>query len=308
MISITWVSRNDNHGNHLLLRIQAAVDALQFYRDTGLDIELIFVEWNPPGKNPHLYDVIEFDNNFPVRWYIVPNHIHKSLPNSDILDIYPHIGANVGMRRARGDWLLTTTHDCILSSRLALELRYLHNDTLFYRVPREDAESGLPDEMSTIERIHYMDGHLTGRRTVWKKGIFTRSCGDFILCHKDVWRDLRGYPEWAMNGIWLDGLFLSRLIAHGIAQHVYPYPIYHMEHDRKGLDIYKEQPHMPRHVYKRMADAMRRRQDPFTINNTHWGMADLHERKIHDNIWILEGTHKNDPIGWKKVDKLLSPR
>lgn len=308
MISITWVSRNDNHGEHLIPRIQAAANALVFQRNNGLDLELIFVEWNPPD-GPRLHDVIQFQNQFPVRWYVVSKQLHESFPNSDILDIYPHIGANVGMRRAAGDWFLTTTHDCIFSSRLALELRYLHHPEFFYRTERRDGEAGLPGEMSTVERIHYMDDHPSDReRLVWRKGIYTRSCGDFILCHKDAWNDLRGYPEWAMNGIWLDGLFLSRFIAHGIDQYVFPYPIYHMDHGGKGLDTYREQPHLPHHVYRRMAEAMRKRQDPFTINDINWGMADLHEHQIRDNVWVLEGTYAHRPIGWKKVDKLLAAR
>ena len=49
-LSIIVVSRNDDHGGHLLGRMQMFTgDLLEQLEDNRLESELIIVEWNPPA-------------------------------------------------------------------------------------------------------------------------------------------------------------------------------------------------------------------------------------------------------------------
>jgi hypothetical protein len=45
--------------------------------------------------------------------------------------------------------------------------------------------------------------------------LHTNACGDFTLLSRQGWIELRGYPEWEMYSMYLDGLFLFHAAAHG---------------------------------------------------------------------------------------------
>lgn len=45
--------------------------------------------------------------------------------------------------------------------------------------------------------------------------LHTNACGDFTLLSRQGWIELRGYPEWEMFSMYLDGLFLFHAAAHG---------------------------------------------------------------------------------------------
>src|SRR5688572_18313043 len=109
-LSVVAVSRNDDHGKNLKLRMQAFVTGLleQCTRHK-LNAELILVDWNPPADKPGLAEALDFnfgDGHCKVRVIQVPAEIHQRLKSADALPLFQMIGKNVGVRRAQGEYVL----------------------------------------------------------------------------------------------------------------------------------------------------------------------------------------------------------
>jgi hypothetical protein len=65
-------------------------------------------------------------------------------------------------------------------------------------------------------------------------GLHQNGCGDFQLMAREHWFALRGYPEFEIFSMSLDGLLAVLAHAAGIREHVFDMPrcIYHLEHER----------------------------------------------------------------------------
>ncbi len=163
-MSFVVTSRNDNHGGSLLRRMQIFVTALLEQCDRhGLSAELIIVEWNPPGDRPDLRDALKWPErpgNCQVRIIRVPELIHRRLEHSDVLPLFQMIAKNVGLRRARGKFLLATNIDIIFSDELFQLFASGHFERgKMYRIDRHDVMSDVPLEAGVSEQIEYCQTH-----------------------------------------------------------------------------------------------------------------------------------------------------
>jgi len=149
-LSVVATARNDDHGGNPLYRTQLFIDGLvaqaERYR---LPIELVLVEWNPPSDRPRLADVLRWPASVwcDIRIIEVPHELHSTLEFSDRLPLYQMIGKNVGIRRARGDFVVATNIDILLSKELMgfLASRSLDADCV-YRADRVDVPAEIdPD-------------------------------------------------------------------------------------------------------------------------------------------------------------------
>jgi hypothetical protein len=141
------VSRNDDHGGDLRSRMQHFVDGFVAQsRKHHLNAELILVEWNPPPGRPSLEHAIEWPEDFgpaTVRIVTVPSDIHAQLPHSDALPLFQMIGKNVGIRRARGRYVLATNIDILLDDATVLYLRDRLSPRIMLRADRYDVPADL---------------------------------------------------------------------------------------------------------------------------------------------------------------------
>src|SRR5436190_21382668 len=120
-VSVVMTTRNDDHGGDPLKRLQAFVNTFDAQcRRTGLDAEVVVVEWNPPPDRLRLRDLIRVPapSAFAIRFVEVPPELHARLPHADVLPLFQMIGKNVGIRRARGRFILSTNIDIISSNEL----------------------------------------------------------------------------------------------------------------------------------------------------------------------------------------------
>jgi hypothetical protein len=139
-------ARNDDYGGNQLHRIQAAVDSILTYADRhGVDLEVIIVEWNPPADEPPLEAAIdwpEHSTHVTVRILTVPHSIHEQRPNSDELPLFEYVAKNVGIRRSRGEFVLSTNPDNVFSEAL---FEYIGQQGLdpdvYYRINRYNLDS-----------------------------------------------------------------------------------------------------------------------------------------------------------------------
>src|SRR5271163_2327585 len=121
-LSVVVASRNDDHGGNLLDRMQAFVNGLmQQCCRHELDAELIIVEWNPPPDRPRLAEALRWpdtNGHCRVRIIEVPAALHQRFQNADRLPLFQMIAKNVGIRRARGRFVLATNIDILFSDEL----------------------------------------------------------------------------------------------------------------------------------------------------------------------------------------------
>ena len=164
-LSLVVTARNDDHGGNLLGRMQIFVDGwLAQARRHNIPSELIIVEWNPPAGRPPLAEALQWPTDSGpcvVRIITVPPEIHNRFEHGANLPLYQMIGKNVGIRRARGRFILATNIDILFSDELAAFLgsQQLRTDRM-YRIDRHDAMSDVPAGAPIEEQLAYCRSHL----------------------------------------------------------------------------------------------------------------------------------------------------
>ncbi|PZV12596.1 MAG: hypothetical protein DCF22_12080 [Leptolyngbya sp.] len=159
-LSVVATSRNDNHGGNMLRRMQIFINGLlEQCRRHQVNAELIIVEWNPPSDNPSLADVLSWqiaDSPCVVRIIQVPPEVHAQLNHAASLPLFQMIAKNVGIRRARGQFVLATNIDLLFSDELFsfIASRQLHTGAV-YRLDRHDAAADVPLNAPLSEQLDY---------------------------------------------------------------------------------------------------------------------------------------------------------
>lgn len=310
-VSLVVAARNDNYGGDFLHRMQTFVDVLFSYWPTyGLNGELVIVEWNPPDGRPRLRDALSWPKSLDrgtVRFVEVPNELHRILPNSNRIPLFEYLAKNVGIRRARGDFVLATNPDVIFTRRL---MRFVSSGKLspdkFYRVDRCDVDVPVPPSASVEDKLKHCARHafrwnlrgvtitpnasmtMTGRLALTlhrllgesrrlRRGkrkiedqLHTNAAGDFMLMHRRGWNELRGYPELYPTSPHLDSYMCVMAAASGRRQVILRNMwIYHQEHERA---VQRESTHYEQ--WCRDSEKMLRLQSAWVPNDENWGMGD----------------------------------
>jgi hypothetical protein len=217
-LSLVVTARNDNHGGDLLHRMQIFTNGwIAQARRFNLPSELIVVEWNPVAGNPKLWEVLQWPEDrgpCDIRFIEVPTELHARYPHGKALPLYQMIAKNVGIRRARGKFVLATNIDILFNDELVEFLaRQQLDPQRMYRIDRSDAMSDVPVSAGVEEQLAYCANHLLrinaregtfpvspqGRRTLGKQDIAAADSG-FYFGHG--WFP----PErWTELFRWLDG-------------------------------------------------------------------------------------------------------
>src|SRR5262245_36569909 len=162
-LSVVVTTRNDDHGGDPLKRLQMFVDCFdEQCRRTGLDAEVIIVEWNPPAGRPSIASLLMLPEQpfCAYRFIEVPSETHQTLRYADVLPLFQMIAKNVGIRRARGRFVLATNIDIIFSTDLIEFIASRQLDPMsLYRVDRHDIESDIPAEALLDDRLKYCASH-----------------------------------------------------------------------------------------------------------------------------------------------------
>lgn len=164
-LSLVATARNDDHGGSLLSRMQAFVNAwISQCRRHHLPSELIVVDWNPPMDQPALIEAIKWPlDTHPceVRFIQVPSEVHQRFRHAANLPLYQMIAKNVGIRRARGRFVLATNIDIIFSDELVCHIaqQNLKPDRM-YRIDRHDVLNDVPVDGTIEQQLAYCESHL----------------------------------------------------------------------------------------------------------------------------------------------------
>jgi len=174
-LSVVVAARNDDHGGNLLGRMQVFLDAwINQSKRHNLRSELIIVEWNPPAGRERLAKALRWPGETgpcEVRIIEVPPEVHARYRQAAALPLYQMIAKNVGIRRARGEFILATNIDIVFSDELAgfLASQRLERGRM-YRIDRHDVMSDVPVDGTLDEQLAYCGSHLI--RVSAREGIY----------------------------------------------------------------------------------------------------------------------------------------
>lgn len=177
-VSLVVTARNDDHGENLLYRMGVFVRAfLEQARRHNLNAELILVEWNPPANAPRLHEALTLNSETgpcAVRVIEVPPELHADFRYADRLPLFQMIAKNVGIRRARGRFVLATNVDLLFSNELiSLMSSEGLSSGFMYRIDRYDVPSDVPAEDSVKDQLDYCSQNVIRINT--KDGTFERA-------------------------------------------------------------------------------------------------------------------------------------
>ncbi len=267
LLSIVVASRNDDDSGRLIGRTRSFCRGLFEQCDRHrLDAEILLVDWNTPPGRATLDEALELEEKSEfcaVRVIIVPPALHERFRHSEELPFLQMIAKNVGIRRARGRFVLATNVDVLFSEEM---IRFFASGRLrerrMYRADRYDVPAELPDDLPVLEQLDYCKDNVIrvngygktrpasgdapgtrerardlrdrARRRVRREGrlLHTNACGDFTLMARRDWFDVRAYAEWPVRAFKIDGLLCYAAHFSGIREAVLkdPLRIYHVEH------------------------------------------------------------------------------
>ncbi len=262
---------------YLFLLLFQTLDTLEFYcakHGKKFDLELVIVEYNPTPNNKRLIEVIRLPKSVTFTRIIrVDAEVHRRFCRSKndywrrIVPVVEFVAKNIGIRRARGRYILPMAMDTILSASF---WKFLSEGGLasldpkkLYRMFRVDVGVGIPKSMPRDEVESFLEKNV---RIVWGTGQpdnnsvqgrvadavafmnetvrrvrhlqlrFQQACGDFQLMHRDTWFKLRGYFEATSYGHFDTVMLL--IAEHGGVQFDIlepPLLLYHQHHSSGGF-------------------------------------------------------------------------
>lgn len=167
-LSIVATSRNDNHGGDLNQRTSDFIKSVIHQSEKWkFRVELIIVEWNPPGDKQHLYTELPRPGELSLvtlKYIVVPENIHIQYKNADTIPLYQMIAKNVGIRRAKGEFILCTNVDILFSEQCFGEIAKTNlKKGSFYRTNRCDVPKDVMNIEGLENKLSYCRGNIIKR-------------------------------------------------------------------------------------------------------------------------------------------------
>lgn len=220
--------------------VNSATNIGELVKKTKADCEIVIVEWNVPEDNPLEGFTFFRDSGIemPVR-RIHAGHVHATYPNPNKLAYFEMAPKNIGIRRARGEFVLSTNPDDLFSEELfSFFSRKLLQRDRFYRINRSDTRDGkvfrvcratgcYPPEATPEEIIVPQPGAGPYSPNM----LHFNAAGDAMLMAKDDWFKIHGNPEREWNHT-VDGETVWLAHTHGLKQVVLPHAMLHPDHER----------------------------------------------------------------------------
>jgi hypothetical protein len=288
-LTIVVTGRNDDFGGDFNARF---FGALRFNHEclsaAGISHEFVFVEWRPLDGSPYLAHLLgEAFRNLSVqqlRSYVVDPAYHDALSLNPKIQFQEFIAKNVGIRRARGQFVLTTNTDIYLGRGVVefLSQRAL-SPRVLYRAPRHDLRWEGDAASMTWEVLH--DERNWEEVNHIKPPWFTNASGDFLLLDRATYHELRGFNEIYRNAkIHMDSNFCVKAHASGVSLVNVGSPVFHVGRGTLHAQIgqYSTRP----------ADApwgdIRWNSTVLYVNGEQWGLGGAPERKLDERVTYLD--------------------
>jgi len=263
-ITAVVVGRNDDYMSDFAHRLRATIAWNMKY----LADEVIFVEWNPPADRELLS--IDLAKRFEgLRAYVVAPDIHQALCENSNVPLLEFHAKNVGIRRAKSDWIVTTNADAAFGPDIVNRIfeTGLSEDVVFSAQRIDIAwREGRETQIGAFDCLRY-------RRVIPYHPLGT---GEFGLASRRMWERARGYDETLVrHRIGVDKRGVAQLIAHG-ARTENAGTVFHLAHPTSCTEGVQDH----HGDWASWADV------PYE-NDQNWGLADRQETKIAERVWLL---------------------
>jgi hypothetical protein len=199
-------ARNDDYGGNLVLRASYCLNSMISELD-----EIIYVDWNSEGEKDLIEEIGDGIIKSPkFKWIrITPEQAKEWTFNDPEAQLVCEVMArNIGLRRLKSDYLVSTNIDVICPPRIKLEKSIIDvkDDQIFWTTGmRPISLWDITPLGSPLEPKKIMDA------LVEKEGAYPQqplvsilpgdqwslisNCGDFQVAHRDIWYKIRGFEE-----------------------------------------------------------------------------------------------------------------
>jgi hypothetical protein len=207
---------------------------------TAVFDEVIVVDWNSPHGIPLLDQITDYiEPTGKIRSIVVSKEFVEENVSKTAQPCCEVLARNVGIRRAAGDWIVSSNID-IVSTPFSVDA--LSENTL-YTVAKYNVLENihltqlLP--MSNTDKIAALKAH---------KHLFERmkrceevvpddkyslivGCGDFQVAHRSVWNAIRGFEEALFHRCFADSNVMVKAAVHdGLKTELLDIDVFHLEH------------------------------------------------------------------------------
>ncbi len=186
-LSVVATSRNDDHGGHLIERMQWFIDGLAWHAGTsGCGVELIMVEWNPPSDRPSLADALVWPSSadgLRTRILTVPQEVHERIVGPDGIPMMQMLAKNVGIRRASAELVLATNIDVLLAPELFAQSLALETGSML-RADRDDVTFPFSHVGNVEGALRFCETNIL--RCNRRDGIYTSAGGRSLPIYQSV--------------------------------------------------------------------------------------------------------------------------
>ena len=279
MKTVIIPTRNDNYGMFLAERALQCLNSM-----TAVFDEVILVDWNSPHDIPlieQIRDYIEptgkIRNITVSRKFVTENVPLGAQPCCEVL------ARNIGIRRAKYDWVVSSNIDIIATPFSTDELNV---NTLYtvakYNVLEEIHLTQLM-KISTHDKVLALKAnkHLLERMKKCEEVVpsdtysLVVGCGDFQIGNRSLWNQIRGFEEALIYRCFADSNIMVKAATHpNFRTEILEIDVFHLEHKNNPY-FWKKDTVTPRNNY---ADAFQKYST--TKNMENWGFHGVNFEEI----------------------------
>jgi len=246
-ISAIMVSRNDNYGCHLCERATYALNSAIATYD-----EVIYVDWNSDAHSllSDIKDNLQLKGN--LKHFVISPAAAAQLTkfDPDAQKCCEVLARNIGIRRAEGDWILSTNIDIIHPKREDVDEIIANSDgNTFITLSRRAVTWDIIKSFHGGELIYRdwsplrdfisvnLGGGVFGEKKVTGDDYsLIDCCGDFQLAPKHIWHEIRGFEEELIYPLFADTNAQKKSVMHGFdLKAIHHPPVFHINHGSRGF-------------------------------------------------------------------------
>lgn len=244
-LSVVLTGRNDGYGGDFASRFFTALtfNHIQLAA-AGIPHEFDIVEWAPEEGQPLLADLVASAapsvDPAVCRWWLVDRSYQQALSLNPRLEYLEFPAKNVGIRRARGHFVLSTNCDVLLGRQVVAMLagRALREGVV-YRAPRHDLLAAVAETGPTWEVLE-SPASLEREPRPLVPPFYQGATGDFVLLDRATLHRLRGFNEvYRCARIGIDRNFLVKVVANGLPIESIGGPVYHIAHSGSFREAFR---------------------------------------------------------------------
>jgi hypothetical protein len=223
--NLSLQAMDDDRQRWLTGRASDIDDGAMIRRSLSVDVPAatnfsLFVSNNrPDGDAVSRFTLGGLTGSVPVEELLRPDDSAAAHQPAGVKDVFAKLVAPLGQLRSRASSI------ALEQARERYQVPIVENSDAVRELERRLREGQPLQELASMEQF------LRANRPA---GLHQNASGDFQLLAREHWFELRGFAEFPMYSMNIDGLFESVAHGAGIQEHAFEMPlcIYHLEHEK----------------------------------------------------------------------------